>query len=83
MIPTVGEEFQDYLKISDLQKLNISSVQYRETKRTFFGAFGKALIVLRDKIAAIEDEDKAAEALQKLFDEIENFWKREGSEFSI
>lgn len=70
-------QFDHYLKLSGLSEQAISEVQYRETKRAFMGAASQMLLMFRDDIGGIEDEDTAVEVMENLFKQVSDFWTAE------
>ena len=70
------EQFETYLKKMDLTG-NISRVQYVETKRAFMGACGQMLIIFRDEIGTIENEEEAVKQMKSLWDQVAEYWKKE------
>jgi hypothetical protein len=69
------------LKRAKIEHLSEDSVQYIELKRAFFAACGQLLIMQRDEISEIENEDEAVEVYQKQTEEIFDFWENEAATF--
>ena len=76
---SLNDEFERYLKLVKLDKRRMPPVQLREIRRAFYGACGQMLILARDGVAAIENEDEAAEALQDMLNQVANFWNEQSS----
>lgn len=47
-----------------------------QIKQTFFGAFGQAILLMRDEVAA-QEEDVAVETLQDLMQQVQDFFLSE------
>lgn len=71
----VEKQYQKYLKLAGLNEATLHPVQRVETKRTFFAAFGQALIMLRDEMP--DNEDLAVEQLEAIKNEVNNFFQKE------
>lgn len=74
----INYQFKKYLELVRLNKTNMSATQYTEMKRVFFGAFGQALIVLRDELD--DNEDVAISELQNLLDQVGDFFLNESKQ---
>lgn len=70
-------QWQEYLKMCGLKEDTLSVQQRRETKRAFFGAAGQLLILFRDDIGSIEDEEKAVGVMQNLIEQVGKYWTSE------
>jgi len=71
------KEYQKYLETTKQDEAKMNPVQALETKRAFFGACGQMLILFRDEIGGIEDEDQAIEAMQDLLNQVGDFWNKQ------
>ena len=71
----VEKQYQKYLKLAGLSEAKMHPVQKVETKRTFFAAFGQALLMMRDEMP--EDENEAVEKLEAIKNEVNNFFQKE------
>lgn len=69
-------QYQLYLSRCKLVEAEMPEDQRRETKRTFFGACGQMLVLLRDDITKLEDDD-GAEMLQNMLNQVAAFWLNE------
>jgi hypothetical protein len=74
----LNDEFERYLNIVELDKRIMPPDQLRELKRAFYGACGQLLILTRDEVGALPDEE-AIEALQDLLNQVANFWNNENN----
>lgn len=72
---SVENQFQLYCQRVKLKRANVTDTQWLETKRAFFGAVGQFLLMFRDEIAELEEDD-AVEVMQKLLVETGDWWKR-------
>ncbi|SDS13193.1 hypothetical protein SAMN04487764_1526 [Gillisia sp. Hel1_33_143] len=70
-------QYEKYLKITGLTENQMHPIQRQEIKRAFFGACGQMLVLFRDEISAIEDEDRAVLSMEDLVNQVEIFWKEE------
>ncbi|WP_417867995.1 hypothetical protein [Xanthomarina gelatinilytica] len=70
-------QYQEYLKKIGLNESQMHPVQKVETKRAFFGACGQMLLLFRDNLATIEDEDRAVLTMEDLFNQVKIFWREE------
>lgn len=70
-------QYQTYLKRVGISEERMHPRQRIETKRAFYGACGQMLILFRDGIGAIEDEDKAILQMQDLLNQVSIFWREE------
>ena len=68
--------YQEYLKMVKLPESSMGETQRIEMKRTFMGACGVLLMVLKEDLSALE-EDEAVKELQKMFDQIGNYFLKE------
>lgn len=69
-------QFQLYLKRVGLADKLMSVAQMRETRRAFMGACGQILILLRDDVGKLE-ENEAIVTLDNLIKQVSNFWLAE------
>lgn len=69
-------QWKKYLERSGVSEEKMPEDQRREMKRAFFGACGQMLILLRDDVS-IYPEAKAAGIMQKMLDQVGNFWQTE------
>lgn len=60
----VEEQYQKYLTRVGLKEEKMNPIQAKETKQAFFGAWGQLLLVMRDDITTLEED----EAIEKLKD---------------
>ena len=70
-------QYQKYLKLIKMKESNMHPVQRKETRRAFIGACGQMLILLRDDVAAIEDDDEAVKVLDDMINQVSEFWLNE------
>lgn len=72
------KQYTQYLERVGLKESSMGENQRIEMKRTFMGAWGQALVVMRDDLSAME-EDNAVEVLQDMFDQVGNFFIAESN----
>lgn len=75
---SIEQKYQEYLKKVGFSEDKMSVVQCTEMRRTFFGAFGIALLTLRDEVGAIDNEDNAVYVMQNMLDQVNEFFKNGG-----
>lgn len=71
----LDHQYSLYLKRSGLKEAEMHEVQRIETKRAFFGACGQMLLLLRDDLGGMEDEDRAILTMADMVHQCERFWK--------
>ena len=69
-------QFDLYMERMKLDKRKMPEIQLRETKRAFYGACGQMLLLLRDDVSALPDEE-GIKALDRMFNQVSSFWLRE------
>lgn len=73
---SVEHQFQLYALRVRITRTKVSPVQWIETRRAFFGAWGQLLFLLRDEIGEMSDDD-GIDILQAQTDEVGRFWSME------
>lgn len=73
----LDEQYRIYLERVRLDESKMHPVQKVETKRAFMGACGQILLLMRNDVAEIEDEDEAVRILESLLDQALKFWADE------
>ena len=71
---SIEAQFDNYLKRVKLDKKQMSSVQYDETKKAFFAGASAMLVLMQTSIPDLPDAQAEA-AFSKLIQEAEFFWK--------
>jgi len=69
-------QYQLYLQRVGLSETLMPVAQMRESKRAFMGACGQILIMLRDDVGKLEEND-AVMTLDSLVTQVSNFWLTE------
>lgn len=69
-------QYQLYLELVSLVESNMSKHQKTETKRAFFGACGQMLMLLRDDLSKLS-EDNAIKTLEQMTTQVGNFFMAE------
>lgn len=72
----LNHQFHLYLDRAGVTKNSLPEIQYSEMKRAFFGACGQMLILLRDDVGALPDEE-AIEMMDNLLNQVSDFWMSE------
>lgn len=73
---TIDEQYKLYLKRVALNEAQMHPEQRRQIKQTFFGAWGQALVHMRDEISEL-DEDAGIVVLEKQMQEVLDFFTAE------
>lgn len=73
----IEHQYQLYLKRMNLNEKNMHPVQRTETKRAFMGGMAQMLVVMRDDVGGIEDEDRAVLTMEDLLIQLEQYWKKQ------
>lgn len=76
----LGRQYPLYLQIAGLSEQQMPADQIRETRRAFMGACGQMLALLREDLAAIEDEDRCVKILENMEQQVIAFFKAEDGE---
>lgn len=69
-------QYQLYLERVGLKEATMHHAQRTETKRAFMGACGQILIMLRDDVGKLE-ENEAIDTLDNLINQVSDFWLTE------
>lgn len=73
---SVADQFDFFLKKSDLKQSEMSDVQFIETRRAFYAGFGQMIILLTTKIGEVPDEE-GIKILEGFLNEVSEFYKNE------
>lgn len=73
---SVADQFDFYLKKSNLKQSEMSDVQFIETRRAFYAGFGQMIILLTTKIGDVPDEE-GIEILDGFLNEVREFYEKE------
>lgn len=73
---SLEEQYQLFLQRMGLNELEMHPQQKRQLKQTFYGAFGQCLVIMRDEITRLP-EDQAIIECQDMFDQVGNFFLKE------
>lgn len=65
--------FNQYLMMVKLDRLDKNGIQYKETKRAYYGAIGQLLLIQRDELTQLSDNE-AADTLESLLKETTDYW---------
>ncbi len=69
-------QYNLYLEKVGLKEVNMRPVQAQETKRAFMASAGQLLVLLRDDVTELS-EDEGIAILDKLMNQVSNFWIKE------
>lgn len=75
---TVENQFKLYLKRSGLDKLQMTELQMRETKRAFYGGFGQSLIQAKEDLSKLSIKE-SNNILNSQVQEINSYWLNEAN----
>lgn len=73
---SLEHQYQLYLERVGLKEAQMHPAQRTETKRAFFGACGQLLILMRDDVGELE-ENEAIEVMDDMTNQVGNFWTNE------
>lgn len=76
----VEQQYQVYLQRVAMTEAQMGPVQRVEMRRTFYGAWGQALLCMRDDVAALSDDD-AVNALSDMINQVADYWEKEVNQF--
>lgn len=72
-------QFRKYLELVGLNIHTMPPYQRRETRRAFYGAWGMMLVVMRENVSEMEEND-ALDVLQSMQEQVEQFWTNQQKE---
>lgn len=81
-VPTVHQQWLEYLERSNLDPATMNPIQHDEMKKAFYGGSGSQLVYQKNEVALIEDELKAVDVLQFMLDEVETFYHQESDKYT-
>jgi hypothetical protein len=71
-------QYQLYLKRVALKESEMHSEQQKQLRQTFIGACGQMLLLLRDEVGALED-DQAMEVMKDMLNQVSNYFLNQQS----
>lgn len=71
---SIEHQYKLFLGRMSLSEETMHPQQKIQLKETFFGAFGQALIMMRDDIGGLENEDDAVDAMQNCLNQVGHFF---------
>jgi hypothetical protein len=71
---TIEYQWKQFLIAAKVSEEELPEVQRTELKKCFFAAAGQIMVLLRDKISAIEDLEEATQVLRNMAEEVQTFW---------
>ncbi|MGB3452928.1 MAG: hypothetical protein WBA59_03760 [Moheibacter sp.] len=77
----IEDQYQQYLKKVGLKEENMHPTQRVETKRAFMAGCGQMLVLLRDEIGELEEDD-AVEQMGSLLNQVSEFWIKESNQLN-
>lgn len=69
-------QFKLYLERVNFGNRALPEVQYIEMKRAFFGACGQLLLLMRDDLSELSDEE-GVQVLADLLNQVGDFWSKQ------
>lgn len=73
---TIEAQWQKYLELAGIKESQLIQIQRQEMKRSFFGACGQLIVLLRDDVAEL-NEQKGIMVLERMLSEVQSFWIKE------
>lgn len=73
----LNEQFEQFLKRMKFDKDIMPDVQYTEIKRAFYAGCSQMMLLFRDGIGQIENEEEALKVTNSLFAQTCDFWINE------
>lgn len=70
------QQYALFLERMDLDESKMHPQQKIQIKQTFFGAYGQALLALRDNVAT-QEENAAVETVKDILNQVQNFFLTE------
>ena len=70
----VEDQYQLYLKKIRLPEKAMHPIQKVQLKDTFMAAWGQLLILQKDEVSQLKDND-AVDSLESMFQQINNYWR--------
>lgn len=70
----VETHWQAYLVMIGIKEEMLSPTQHQEMKRAFYGGFGQMLVLFRDNISLIEDNDEGIKVFMDITKQVHDFW---------
>lgn len=77
----LDEQWKFYLHLSKQDETKMSPVQLQETKRAFYAGIGQLLVLLRDTMFDMTDDD-AVEKLESMFSQVSDFWLKQSNQIN-
>lgn len=75
----IQAQYHAYLKRVGLDWRTMPPIQYQEMQRCFFGAFGQSLVIFRDDIGSMPEEE-AIDAMEGLVRQVEVFFATQSNQ---
>lgn len=72
----LAKQYQQYLERIGINENQMHPIQKQETKRAFFGACGQMLVLLREDVSQL-NEDEAIKVLENMNNQVYSFWVNE------
>ena len=69
---SVEKHYQFYLEKIQMSEEKMHPLQRAQIRQAWFGGFGQALLLLRDGISQIKDEQKAIKIFKDLLNQVSN-----------
>jgi len=72
---SIENQYKTYLERVNMKEESMHPVQRVELKRAFFGAVGQLLLLMRDEISELP-EDESLKVLESQYSEVLAFWQK-------
>lgn len=73
---SLQKQYQKYLQLAGVTEAQMIPIQKQEMKRAFMGGCGQLLVLMREDLAELEEEE-GAKVLQDMLTEVTEFWLAE------
>lgn len=78
---SIEHQYKLYLKRMGFDEKRMHPVQRQETKRTFYGSWGQLLLLMRDDLTKLSD-DQAMEEMHSMINQVGDFFLKESGSLS-
>lgn len=69
-------QFKKYLERANVKEEDLPPIQLKEMKQAFMGACGQMLVLFKNDITDIPDEDDAVETMEDLFKQVMDYFEQ-------
>jgi hypothetical protein len=76
----IEKQYQGYLLRVGLSESKMPLIQQKQLRDAFFAGVGQSLLIFRDHVSQIEDEDKAIDTMSGMLQQTIDYWNNRISE---